>query len=106
VRAAGAGGTLYSAKEIDYYAIYVLPVEVWYIFPIKTLQGMEGVALRPQSASSKYSRYKENWFLLTRHHFRRGTRTIIPDQDNRPASMNQLTARILKRLKGETGVGE
>lgn len=92
------GGILYTAKEIDYFALYVLPDDVWYTVPVKTLEGMGAVTLAPQNKESKYNRYKENWWLLTRHHFRRGTRTGMPAQDNRPSSMNRLTGRILKRL--------
>jgi PD-(D/E)XK endonuclease len=95
------GGNLYTAKDIDYFALYVLPDDVWYIVPAKRLEGMTAVALTPHNNKSKYNRYKENWWLLTRHHFRRGTRTGIPAQDNRPSSINRLTGRIMKRLRGE-----
>ena len=95
-----AGKNLYTAKTIDYYAIYVLPDDVWYIFPARTLEGMTAVAVTPHKATSKYNKYKEAWWLLTRHHFRRGTRTLAPGQDQRPSSINKLTGRIMKRVKG------
>jgi hypothetical protein len=98
-----SGVSLYTAKDIDYFALYVLPDDVWYIFPVKTLAGMTAVGLSPHREGSKYHQYKENWFLLTRHHFRRGARTVMPGQDNRPSSMNRLTGRILKRLRGQDG---
>lgn len=98
------GNRLYTAKEIDYFAIYVLPDDVWYIFPARTLEGMATVGLTPHRKGSKWERYKENWWLLTRHHFRRGARTDLPGQDQRPSSMNRLSGRIMKRLKGLDGV--
>jgi hypothetical protein len=94
------GNRLYTEKEIDYFAIYVLPEDVWYIFPVKTLVGMSAVGLTPNRATSKYNRYKENWWYLTRHHFRRGARTGVPGQDQRPSSINRLSGRIMKRIKG------
>ncbi len=94
------GKNLYTAKTIDYYAIYVFPDDVWYIFPATTLAGMTAVAVTPHKTTSKYNKYKEAWWLLTRHHFRRGARTLAPGQDQRPSSINKLTGRIVKRLMG------
>jgi hypothetical protein len=96
------GGRLYTTKQIDYFAIYVVPDDVWYIFPARTLAGMTAVALTPHRKGHKYERYKENWWLLTRHHFRRGTKTVMPKQDQRPSSLNRLSGRILKRLRGQS----
>ena len=96
---------LYTADEIDYFAIYVLPEDLWYIFPAKTLAGMGSMGLSPHRKGHKYERYKENWWLLTRHHFRRGTKTVVPPEDNRPSSIDGLTGRIMKRLKGLRGEG-
>jgi hypothetical protein len=95
------GNRLYTEKQIDYYAIYVLPEDVWYIFPAQTLAGMTAVAMTPNRATAKYNNYKEAWWLLMRHHFRRGARTVIPGQDQRPSSINKLSGRIMKRLRGE-----
>lgn len=33
-------GRLYTAKDIDYFAVYVLPLDLWYIFPARTLAGL------------------------------------------------------------------
>ena len=33
---------LYVAGEVDYFAIYILPEDLWYIFPARTLAGMGG----------------------------------------------------------------
>jgi hypothetical protein len=97
------GNRLYTAKEIDYFAIYVLPEDVWYIFPARILAGMHAVALTPHRKGHKYERYKENWWYLTRHHFRRGTRTEAPKQDQRPSSINRLSGRIMKRIERAGG---
>jgi hypothetical protein len=100
------GKNLYTAKTIDYYAIYVFPDDVWYIFPATTLAGMTAVAVTPHKTTSKYNKYKEAWWLLTRHHFRRGARTLAPGQDQRPSSINKLSGRIMKRVKGGMGKAE
>jgi hypothetical protein len=93
------------AADIDYFAIYVLPLDLWYVFPARTLAGVGAVVLTPHSKGHKYERYMENWWLLTRHHFRRGTRTVVPPGDGRPGSVDRLSARIVERIR-ELGRGD
>lgn len=80
----GFGHRLYRAGELDYFAIYVVPAEVWYIFPAKRLLGLSAVSLTPDRKGYKYERYKEAWWLLLREHKRRGSRTIVPDEEADP----------------------
>jgi hypothetical protein len=54
----------YTTKQIDYFAIYLLEEDVWYIFPAKRLAGQGSVTLSPRHARSAYGRYKEAWELL------------------------------------------
>jgi hypothetical protein len=91
------GQRAYTAKEIDYYAIYVLPADVWYIFPVRRLAGMRTIALTPHLKGHKYERYMENWGQLAP---RRRTANTAIDEDNRRTAMTRLTRRILKRLEG------
>lgn len=96
----GFDGRLYTAKQIDYFACYVVPVDVWYIVPVKRLEGMMTVSLTPHRKGHKYERYMEAWWFLTRHHFRRGRRTMVPSETRRFSSMGRLTRRIVERLEG------
>jgi hypothetical protein len=89
-------GRLYTAEDIDYFAIYVLPLDLWYIFPAGTLAGLAAVVLSPHRKGHKYERYMENWWLLTRRHTRRGARTVVPRESG---SADQLSARIVERLR-------
>jgi hypothetical protein len=54
----------YTEKEIDYFAIYLLREDIWYIFPAKRLIGQDSVVLSPHSEGSVHERYKEAWELL------------------------------------------
>ncbi len=92
------GQVPYTAKEIDYYAIYVLPADTWYIFPVRSLTGKRTIALTPSLKGHKYERYMENWWLLTRR-FRRGSRTVVPSGDTRPTAIRRLSQRIMKRIE-------
>jgi hypothetical protein len=93
------GQRAYTAKEIDYYAIYVLPADVWYIFPVRALAGMRTIAVTPHLKGHKYERYMENWGQLIRPHSRRA-KNAAGSEDNRRSAMTRLTKRILKRLEG------
>jgi PD-(D/E)XK endonuclease len=92
-------GRLYTAEDIDYFAIYVLPLDLWYIFPARTLAGLSNVVLSPHRKGHKYERYLENWWLLTRRHSRRGARTVVPREGGRSGSADRLSARIVERLR-------
>ena len=88
-----------SREGVDYFAIYVFPEDVWYIFPAKRLAGMRSVALTPHLKGHKYERYMEGWSLLTRRHFCHGEKTVVPSDDKRLSSMSRLTRRIVERLE-------
>jgi hypothetical protein len=90
----------YTAKQADYFAIYIFPEDIWYIFPVKCLTGKRTIALTPNLKGHKYERYKENWWLLARHHASRKNKTVVPADGKQVTSMNRLTQRILRRLEG------
>jgi hypothetical protein len=96
----GSEERLYKAKEFDYFACYIVPVDVWYIFPIQLVLGMSAVVVTPQLKGHKYERYMEAWWFLTRHHFRRGRRTTVPSGKKTFSSMGRLTRKIVERLEG------
>jgi hypothetical protein len=56
---------LYTAEQVDFFAAYVIPEDVWYILPAEVAVKMRGRAwLFPGSPGHKYERYKEAWELL------------------------------------------
>ncbi len=61
---AGTKMKAYTVKEIDYLAIYLLPEDIWYIFPAKRLIGQGSVTLSPHCTGSLHERYEEAWKLL------------------------------------------
>lgn len=63
---AGSKLKAYTVKEIDYFAIYLLEEDIWYIFPAKRLAGQASVMLSPRSKKSPHGRYKEAWDLFDR----------------------------------------
>src|ERR1700686_1672935 len=60
------GGRSYTAKDLDYFAIYVVPDEVWYIFPASRLIGKSAITLSPHlSREDRESEcHREAWWLF------------------------------------------
>ena len=60
------GGRSYTSKDLDYFGIYVLPDDVWYIFPASRLIGKRAITLSPhrtrEDCESEW--YREAWSLL------------------------------------------
>jgi hypothetical protein len=59
-----ANHTLYTPDQIDFFAAYVIPVDVFYILPLAATNSQPDITLSPHRPNSKYSRYKEAWHLL------------------------------------------
>ena len=55
----------YSAKEIDFFAFFLIPEDLWYIVPIADIADVRfAVQLNPYQPKNKYFRYLEAWHLL------------------------------------------
>lgn len=55
----------YTRHQVDFFAIYVIPEDVWYILPAKIITILRSnFLLSPRSPHQKYAAYKEAWHLL------------------------------------------
>jgi hypothetical protein len=55
----------YTPDQIDAFALYVVPADLFYIIPVGELaHAHHAVALRPHNLRSKYHRFEEAWHLL------------------------------------------
>ena len=60
-----AGAAPYAEDAFEFFAFFVVPMDVWYIIPKgATKHAKCRVALRPQALGSRYNRYMEAWDLL------------------------------------------
>lgn len=61
-----SNGSRYSTDEVDFFALYVIPVDVWCIVPAEIVtQLKKRIMLAPQRKGHKYERFKEAWDLLS-----------------------------------------
>lgn len=54
----------YSSDRLDFFAIYVIEPDVWYIIPFAAIDGRTRLILSPHRTDSKYEPYREAWPLL------------------------------------------
>lgn len=55
----------YTSKQVDFFAAYVIPEDVWYILPAEIVLGLcQEIVLSPNCDKHKYARYREAWHLL------------------------------------------
>jgi PD-(D/E)XK endonuclease len=58
-------GRPYTGGEIDFLAIYIIPKNIWYIFPAEVISKFtRNVILSPHMKVSKHGAYIEAWHLL------------------------------------------
>jgi hypothetical protein len=61
----GRGTKPYTIADTDFFAIYVIPVDSWYIIPIEVVSASgSGITLSPHNSLSKLACYKDAWHLL------------------------------------------
>jgi hypothetical protein len=57
-------GIPYTPAQIDFFAAYVIPPDVFYILPLAATNNQPDILLTPHRQNSKYAQYKEAWHLL------------------------------------------
>jgi PD-(D/E)XK endonuclease len=61
----GPGGRAYRPGTVDYFAVYLIPVDTWYILPFaKTRKTSVSLQFTPGKEGHKYEGYREAWHLL------------------------------------------
>jgi len=55
----------YARGTVDFFAVYIIPTDDWYILPYELIGERDAnVYLRPGSKEQKYEKYREAWDLL------------------------------------------
>jgi PD-(D/E)XK endonuclease len=66
IRAHGHRRKSYTAREIDFLVAYIVPEDIWYVFPPRAFKKMKSLRLFPHRKQkiSKFERYREAWRLF------------------------------------------
>jgi hypothetical protein len=55
----------YREDQVDFFAVYVIPEDLWYILPASVVVKIKGnLLLAPNRKRHKYERYREAWDLM------------------------------------------
>lgn len=58
----------YTSKEIDVFAIYIIPLKIWYFVPQSDVDGRMNLALHPMSKVCPMSQYLSGWEIFFKSH--------------------------------------
>jgi hypothetical protein len=76
-------GRAYTSEQIEFLAIYIIPKNIWYIFPVEVISKCtRNLILSPHMKISKHGPYIEAWHLL------RGEKQVPPEGKS-PAQLPQ-----------------
>lgn len=53
----------YARGTLDFFAVYLVPIDLWYIIPFEVVEGNLSLNLTPRKGH-KFSQYMEGWNLL------------------------------------------
>lgn len=56
----------YKPGELDFFAVYIEPLKLWYIIPWSEVGGRRAIYVYPNDPDSngRYEKFKERWDLL------------------------------------------
>jgi len=60
----GPGRKAYKEGTVDFFAVYLIPEDEWYIIPYRALGKKQTLHFRPDGGQQKYKRFREAWHLL------------------------------------------
>jgi len=59
------GQKRYTKDDIDFFALYVIPADTWYIIPFKAASHSKGsISLSPHNSLSKHACFHRAWHLV------------------------------------------
>ncbi|MGA7592528.1 MAG: group I intron-associated PD-(D/E)XK endonuclease [Candidatus Sulfotelmatobacter sp.] len=90
----------YRIEEVDFFAIYVVRKDAWFVLPAKVVLRLKSnIRVAPGCAKQKYASYEGAWDLLRRRGVRQGRSRPAKDRGGRlpPRSCAPLASRHRRR---------
>ena len=72
----------YARGKVDFFAVYLVPVDVWYIIPFDVVEGNLSLNLTPRKGH-KFAQYMEGWNLLRGREKRKRAGRVLASADDR-----------------------
>jgi hypothetical protein len=69
----------YKSSEIDFFAIFIVPEELWYIVPVQAAvaTGNRTLCITPSRKKNRHEVYREAWHLLRSRRFVAGGSQVV-----------------------------
>ena len=58
----------YNPSEIDFLALHLIELGLWYIVPSDEIKGRKHIYIYPEKGSGLYEQFRQRWGLLTTFH--------------------------------------
>lgn len=75
---AGRNKPAYTSQQVDFVAVYIVPKNIWFIFPIDVVLSGRDLTLSPHLEVSKNGAYEEAWHLMLSGDNPMKISTVIP----------------------------
>ena len=75
----------YGPGKLDFFAVYLVPVDVWYLIPFEVVEGNLSLNLTPRKGH-KFAQYMEGWNLLRRE--KRGRKKVVRERASEVGSLS------------------
>lgn len=88
----------YEETEIDFLVAYVVPLDLWYVIPVKKIQGMMTLYFHPDGRRSKWEKYHEAWCQMACPHDEHGPSKIVTPRccDKGPTRLPICPLKLLR----------
>ena len=74
----GRNKPAYTSQQVDFVAVYIVPKNIWFIFPIDVVLSGRDLTLSPHLEVSKNGAYEEAWHLMLSGDNPMKISTVIP----------------------------
>lgn len=54
----------YTSDEIDVFALYIFPLNLWYFVPVKIINKSKSVRIYPNKDDDRFTHYRYNWDIF------------------------------------------
>jgi hypothetical protein len=99
----------YTAAQVDFFAAYVIPEDVWYILPAGVVaKGGLQIVLGPNRKGQKYEAYKEAWHLLREAVAQKDAKPVptAPVEENEPLAVPKDPDAVSEQIPEMRGTVE
>jgi PD-(D/E)XK endonuclease len=95
----------YAPGTVDFFAIYIIPIDEWYIIPYAVIGDRDAnVFFKPGMKNQKYSEYREAWHLLVEACRRKEEGTIDIQACGEEEARESETGEAIRSARSQSAI--